>query len=80
MFFYSFFFEKNYSGSTGRSIFFVAFLTKSTVDLLGAEMFFGEAQIVQWNEKSKEAKAQQKKKSLEIKRLTVSYLLCIILK
>ena len=41
---------------------------------------FGEAQMVQWNGKSKETKALRKKKSLHIKRLIVSYLRCIILK
>ena len=41
---------------------------------------FGEAQMVQWNGKSKETKALRKKKSLHIKRLIVSHLRCIILK
>ena len=40
---------------------------------------FGVAQMTQWFGKSKEAKAKRKKKSLEVKRLIVSYLRCIIL-
>ena len=40
---------------------------------------FGVAQMTQWFGKSKEAKAQRKKKSLKVKRLIVSYLRCIIL-
>ena len=40
---------------------------------------FGVTQMTQWFGKSKEAKAKRKKKSLEVKRLIVSYLRCIIL-
>ena len=38
---------------------------------------FGVAQMTQWSGKSKAAKAQRKKKSLEVKRLIISYLRCI---
>ena len=40
---------------------------------------FGQAQMTQWSGRSKEAKAQRKKKSLEVKRLIISYLRYIIL-
>ena len=40
---------------------------------------FGQAQMTQWTEKSKEAKAKRKKKSQDVKRLIFSYLRCIML-
>ena len=41
------------------------------------DLVFGVAQMTQCSGKSKEAKAQRKKKSLEVKRLIISYLRCI---